>query len=124
MVWVSHDFVDKVWDFEGLTREERVFTRKWWFGFHIWLLFRPDLLRDWAGVDVLTGKIHRVTDGTEVWDDTPEVIPEYWRLHRRACFLLRRDRTLRTLVEMNGGVDFSQSAGPNTALERAGRASR
>jgi hypothetical protein len=124
MVWVSHDFVDKVWDFESLTREERLLTRVWWFGFHVWLLFRPDLLRGWAGVDVLTGKIHRVIDGTEVWEDTPEVIPEYWRLYWRACFLLRCDMTLPALIEENGGVDCPQYAGSNTALEWAGIASR
>lgn len=63
MVWVSHDFFDKIWDFDGCILEERTYRRKWWEGFFIWLLFRPDILRDWAGVDVLLGKIHRVIDG-------------------------------------------------------------
>jgi hypothetical protein len=65
----SHQKVlyDKIWDFDGLTTEQRTYTRKWWEGFHIWLLLRPDVLRDWAGVDVETGKIQRLIDGSEVW---------------------------------------------------------
>ena len=106
MAWVSHDFLDKVWDFDGLTRQERARTRKWWEGFYIWLILRPDLLRDWAGVDVLAGKIQRLIDGVEVWEDEPEVISEFQGLHERACFILRCDRELRRMVEENGGCRF------------------
>ena len=70
----------------------------------MWLLFRPDLLRDWAGVDVVAGKIHRVIDGNEVWEDEPVVVSEYQRLCKRARFLLRVDGALRRLVEENGGI--------------------
>jgi hypothetical protein len=106
MSWVAHDFLDKIWDFDGLTTEQRAYTRKWWEAFHIWLLLRPDVLRDWAGVDVEAGKIQRLIDGSEVWEDEPEVIREYQRLYRRAFFLLRRDRILRRLVEENGDLRF------------------
>lgn len=110
MAWVSHDFLDKIWDFDGLTRQQRAYTRKWWQGFHIWLILRPDVLRDWAGVDVLAGKIHRVIDGSEVWEDEPEVIWEYQNLYNRACFVLRRDREIRRVIEENGGVSFMRRA--------------
>ena len=106
MSWVAHDFLDKIWDFDGLTTEQRAYTRKWWEAFHIWLLLRPDILRDWAGVDVEAGKIQRLIDGSEVWEDEPEVIREYQRLYRRAFFLLRRDRILGRYVEENGDLRF------------------
>ena len=106
MSWLAHDFLDKIWDFDGLTTEQRAYTRKWWEGFHIWLLLRLDVLRDWAGVDVEAGKIQRLNDGSEVWEDEPEVIREHQRLYRRAFFLLRRDRILRRLVEENGDLRF------------------
>jgi len=107
--WVAHDFLDKIWDFNGLTTKQRTYTRKWWEGFHIWLLLRPDVLRDWAGVDVEAGKIQRLVDGSEVWENEPEVIREYQRLYRQACFLVRRDRILRRLVEEDGGFGSRQS---------------
>ena len=62
---------------------------------------RPEGL---GGVDVEAGKIQRLINGSEVWEDEPEVIREYQSLYRRAFFLLRRDRMLRRLVEENGGL--------------------
>ncbi len=73
---LSHDFIDRTWD--GLSKEKR----KYWEGFFAWLVYRPDLLRTWAGVDVSEGKIHRTIGGQEVWEDSPETVHNYRRLRR------------------------------------------
>lgn len=104
MVSISHDHLDKVWDFDGLSREDRVFTRKYWEGLCVWLLLKPQLLNDWAGVDVLAGRIHRVIDGVDVWEEVPEVRAEYKRLHGQACFLLRFDKKLRRVIKEYGDL--------------------
>lgn len=103
MVSVSHDYFDRIWDCEDLSREDRILTRKYWVAFHIWLVLNPDVLREWAGVDVLTGRIHRVIDGEEIWEEANEVKSEYKRLLDRAYLLLRCDKKLRHMVELYGG---------------------
>ncbi len=71
-----HDYLDRVWD--ELTPAERQFRE----GFFVWLLYHPELLETWAGVDVLRGRIKRTIDGVDVWEDSPETAVEYRKLRR------------------------------------------
>lgn len=73
----SHDLLDRTWD--GLSKPER----HYWEGFFVWLLYRPDLLESWAGVDVLPGRVSRTIDGEVVWENSPETVDEYRGLRRR-----------------------------------------
>jgi len=100
---LSHDFLDKTWDFADQARRERTRTRNYWGGFFVWLILNPDLLESWAGVDVQHGRIHRVIAGNDVWEEAPEVTAEYGRLLGQAQFLLRVDRELRSTLEILGG---------------------
>src|SRR5574341_1256180 len=59
MVSDTHDYLDRIWDCDELTKPERDCIKKYWEGLYAWLLFRPEILKDWAGVDVLNGKIQR-----------------------------------------------------------------
>jgi hypothetical protein len=72
----SHDFIDRIWD--ELSREHRLHRE----GFFAWLVFHPELLEQWAAVDVIGGRIKRTVNGDEVWEDCPEVIGEYRVLRR------------------------------------------
>jgi hypothetical protein len=73
----GHDFLDRIWD--ELSEPERRYRE----GFFVWLLYRPDLLESWVGVDVLRGRISRTIDGGSVWENSPETVDEYRSLHRR-----------------------------------------
>jgi hypothetical protein len=73
----AHDLLDRTWD--NLSKPDREF----WEGFFVWLLYRPGLLESWAGVDVLRGRVARVIDGKEVWENSPEIVSEYRDLRRR-----------------------------------------
>jgi len=82
-VWVAHDMLDKVWD--GLDLEER---KKWATVFKR-ILLDPLFLREWAGVDVVRGKIKRRLDEqdglsklVEYWEDDPQLKPTYCRLKK------------------------------------------
>lgn len=114
MVSVSHDLDDRVWDFDGTARDERAFRRKRWEGFCAWLILNPAVLKAWAQVDVLAGRIHRVIDGVEVWKHDPELIPAYAVLLRRVRFVLSRDRMLREVVaaydQSNAAAALSNNA--------------
>lgn len=72
----AHDFLDRAWDV--LPKPRRVYSE----GFFLWLLYQPDLLESWAGVDVIRGRILRRIDGEDVWEGSPETIWEYKRLRR------------------------------------------
>ena len=74
MAWVDHDYIDRVWD--DLSDQER----RYWEGFFIWVSLSPKILKEWAGVDVLKGRIQRVINGREVWESCPELKLEYERL--------------------------------------------
>jgi hypothetical protein len=106
MVSLAHDHLDKLWDFDGQSKEERASSRKYSERFYIWLLLNPKVLRDWAGVDVLAGRVHRVIDGLEVWEEEPTLTVEYRKLCERAYIQLRRDRKLRRVIEENDGYSF------------------
>lgn len=102
MVSVSHDYFDKVWDYDGLSKPERDRIRKYREGFFAWLLLRPSVLKEWAGVDVLEGKIQRLIEGQEVWEDAPDIKSKYEGLRRRVEFVIRKDRALREMLERYG----------------------
>lgn len=93
MVWIDHDYIDKIWDV--LSDLER----KYWEGFFAWALFSPDILKDWAGVDVLNGKIHRVIEDQEIWEECPYTKAEYRRLQRYVEVVKSRDKRLRDILE-------------------------
>jgi hypothetical protein len=73
---LAHDYLDRAWD--DLAKEEK----KCWERRFVWLLYRPDILESWAGVDVLRGRILRRIDDRDVWEDAPEIIEQYKRLKR------------------------------------------
>jgi hypothetical protein len=103
-VAIAHDHLDRVWDYEDRTPGERSAVRKYWEGFFVWLLLNPTFLRNWAGVDVLTGRIERLIDGKAVWEEAPEIRDDHEQLCKRAYFLLRVDKNLRQRVEESGGL--------------------
>jgi hypothetical protein len=67
----SHDLIDRRWD--GLPKDERLY----WEGFFAWLVYHPEHLLSWAGVDVVHGRIKRCVNGKAVWETAPEVVYEY-----------------------------------------------
>ena len=88
----AHDCLDRTWD--DLSKE----CREFWQGFFVWLVYRPDLLKSWAGVDVMGGTIQRSYNGCEVWEDCPEVREQYKRL-RREVSRHHKWRLLKALVQ-------------------------
>lgn len=93
---VSHDYFDRLWD--GLSASER----KYWEAFMLWLLLNPTLLTEWAGVDVVEGKIQRIVDGREIWEPCPELKHEYKRLRAYAEAVWRKDPLLRDFLARYG----------------------
>jgi hypothetical protein len=73
----SHDLIDRTWD--SLSSEERKYCE----GFFVWLIYNPNTLASWAGVDVTQGRISRVIGGELIWEDSPETIAEYHALRQR-----------------------------------------
>lgn len=72
----SHDLIDRTWD--GLPRDARLYSE----GFFAWLVYNPQVLESWADVDVMRGRIKRVIDGQELWEDSLETVTEYKSLRR------------------------------------------
>jgi len=105
MVSMSHDIDDKSWDRDGTPIAERTTIRKHWELFCVWLVLSPDVLRVWAGVDVAAGRIHRLIDGVEVWEDEPTLVAAYASLYNRAWFLIRCNRALREALVKCGKLD-------------------
>jgi hypothetical protein len=73
---LAHDYLDRTWD--DLSKE----CREFWEGFSVWLVYQPDVLKSWAGVDVVGEKIQRSYNGCEVWEDCPGLGQQYKRLRR------------------------------------------
>jgi hypothetical protein len=90
----SHDLIDRTWN--GLSREARLY----WEGFFAWLIYHPDILERWAGVDVVMGRIKRVIDGQVVWEDSPETVAEYKNLRREVS--RHQKRGLRNILARYG----------------------
>lgn len=108
MVSVAHDVDDRTWDFEGSSSDDRAAIRKYWESLCAWLVLSPHILKSWARVDVMAGKIHRVVDRVEVWEDEPALIPAYLALRNRVGFLVRRDKRLREALVKYGDLDLSR----------------
>lgn len=87
--WNSHDYLDRLWD-GWSERERRKFEK-----FCMYLVRRPKTLRDWAGVDVKKGKIKRIIDGQEMWEDSPDVIAE-WKTLKRYVKAVKRNQKAKT----------------------------
>lgn len=97
----AHDNLDRVWD-ELDARE-----RRWAEGLFAWLLYHPDLLETWAGVDVLRGRIKRTIDGEDVWEESPETAIEYRKLLRAVS--KNQKHRLRDVLEAYGNPDSESS---------------
>jgi hypothetical protein len=93
MASVDHDYFDRIWD--NLSHQERRYRE----GFFIWVLFNPKILREWAGVDVLEGRIYRLIDGREIWENCSEVKCEYQRLCRYVKRVKEKNEDLRETLE-------------------------
>ncbi|MCH8273732.1 MAG: hypothetical protein IH851_02995 [Armatimonadetes bacterium] len=93
---VVHDYLDRIWDDLGDAE------REYWEGFFAWVLFQPDVLRAKFGVDVLKGRIQRVIDGEEIWEECPLLTAEYERLRTYVGAVKRNSETLRNVVDRYG----------------------
>jgi len=93
MAFVDHDYVDKIWD--ELSSQEK----KYWEGFFVWLIFKPKILKEWTGVDVLQGKIQRVIDGCRVWENCPKLKFEYIRLCKYVKVVKNKSEILQDMIE-------------------------
>ena len=96
MVYVDHDYIDRIWD--DLSPKER----KYWEGFFMWILFNPKILKEWAKVDVLEGRIHRTIKGREDWENCPELKSEYRGLCRYVNTVKEGDKNLQKIIERYG----------------------
>ena len=96
MVWASHDYLDRIWD--GLDFSQR----KYWEGWFTWVLLNPDMLKSWAGVDVVEGKVRRMVDEKEVWEYEPDLKALYENLCRYVRTVTVRDGRLREMLARLG----------------------
>lgn len=76
MAFTDHDYWDRIWNSLPSLRKTYIEA------FFIWLLDQPELLKSWAGVDVMNGKIHRKIEDKEIWEDSSETIKDYEELKR------------------------------------------
>lgn len=93
MAHTDHDYIDKIWD--DLSDKERRYRE----GFFIWVLLSPEILKKWAGVDVLESRIQRVIDGHKVWESCPELKSEYERLHNYVEAVKEKNKILQTVLD-------------------------
>lgn len=99
MASLSHDVQDRVWDYPEISPDERAGVRLYWEALCVWLVLNPDLLKSWAGVDVISGQVCRTVDGVSIWQKEPALIGAYAALFNRANFLLRRKTGLRETLQ-------------------------
>ncbi len=93
MAYWGHDYIDRIWD--DLSKDERIY----WEGFFTWVILNPDFLKDWAGVDVVEGKIKRLIDDKEVWETCLELKREYNRLVPYVKKVIKNDKELQGILE-------------------------
>ena len=121
MASLSHDVDDRIWDFDGISRSERAAIRNYWEAFCAWLILNPDILKEWAGVNVMEGRVLRLIDGVEVWEDEPALIGAYAALYNHVRFLIRCKAALRTTLTEYGGIDPCPAEGdlmvPGSCIE-------
>jgi hypothetical protein len=105
MASLSHDVQDRVWDYPEISAVERATVRLYWEALCVWLVLNPDLLKSWAGVDVIFGRVCRTVDGASIWQEEATLIGAYAALHNRAKFLLRRRTVLREALNWYGSTE-------------------
>ena len=93
MAWIDHDYIDRVWD--NLSLQERKYNE----GFFAWILFNPRILKKWARVDVLSGRIQRLIDGHKVWEYCSELKLGYKRLYKYVNTVKNEDNVLLNMIE-------------------------
>lgn len=98
MAWIDHDYIDRIWN--DLSDQERTY----WEGFFIWILLSPKILKEWAGVDVLDGKIQRIIKNHEVWESCPELKSEYEKLCKYVKVVIKNDEILQNMLEQYGRI--------------------
>ena len=72
--WISHDYLDRVWDTLDFERRRNFEQACKWF------LENPEELNRVYEIDVFRGLIFRVVNGKEVTENCPELVGEYRRL--------------------------------------------
>lgn len=113
MAWIDHDYFDRIWD--DLSGRER----RYWEGFFRWVVRRPKILREWAGVDVKQGRIHRLINGCEIWESCPELKVEYRRLRWYVKAVKRNNKDLQDVCRRYGGR-VRRSSMPAALLDKKG----
>jgi len=96
MVSTSHEYLDRVWDILSLPE------RKYWESFFIWVLFNPRILKNWAGVDVVNGRIRRVVEDREIWEFCTDTKSEYERLRRYVEVVKSNDEIIQDMLQNYG----------------------
>jgi len=78
MAGLTHDEWDRLWNgFAPVKRRQAE-------AFFASVLLSPRALREWAGVDVVNGRILRELQGRKWWEDCPDLPAAYARLVRYA----------------------------------------
>jgi hypothetical protein len=101
MARVTHDYIDRIWD--NLSRRERKYRE----GFFVWILFNPEMLKKWAGVDVLNGRIQRLINGHEVWEYCCKLKREYKILCEYVKVVRKKDEVLQNMIEHYEGEEYT-----------------
>lgn len=96
MVRLAHDHLDRVWD--GLS----YIKRRYWESFFTWVVLNPSILKSWAGVDVLNGRIQRIVDGQEIWEYCPELKFQYRRLRRYVRAVIAKNKRVESMIRLYG----------------------
>lgn len=96
MARVDHDYIDKTWD--TLSFQEKKYRE----GFFVWILFHPRILKEWAGVNVLDGRIKRLIHTDEIWEYCPELKSEYKRLCKYVKAVVENDQVLKNVIKRYG----------------------
>jgi len=94
-VSAGHDIDDRLWDYDDVSHADRDLNRKCLEVWCAWMVLNPNPLQEFAQVDVLNGRIHRVIAGADVWEHDPVLVPAYRDLLQRVRTKLRFDRRLR-----------------------------
>lgn len=96
MAWLTHDYLDRLWN--DLSESEQWYCE----ALLICVLSDTQVLKNWAGVDVLKGKTQRIADGQEIWEDCPGLKREYKRLRRYVGAVKRNHKVLQDMLQRYG----------------------
>lgn len=98
MAWVGHDVVDRTWD--TLSIRERLYVT----GMFVWVLQRPELLRDKFGVDVFKERIKRRINGRDTWEHASGLRSEYQRMLAYSKRVVENDPKLDRVLRKYGST--------------------